>query len=428
MPRGHRHTREVCARTGDNVVRDVICTYPPRTFKGIAELQSAFGVGSETDTPHAGISITAGSTALSARSVSAINPRLLAMRFTSRELDLVVTGYARGEQVVELAVTDHNDHQLHFYVLAYRLACNEDERGCSPGDLLTEAAERDWTQTTLYDEYDLANTVLDCNTCHQPDGPGTPRILRMQEFNPPWTHWLSDATEGGSVLLEDYFAAKGNEPIAGMPRIRIERANPSNLLALLLARQESEPSVFDGETIEAEVQQSALLEGVHQPEDNSVPGQSATWQLAYERAMRGETIPVPYHDVKVTDPQKLASLTLAYQQYLAGLLPRQDLPDLRDVYPDDPALLADMGFMTRPGLEGKDVLLQACSQCHNDRLDQRVTRAGFNVDLQKLGRPQKDNAIARLLLPDDDLHAMPPRRIRSLSEQARTRLIKLLSQ
>jgi hypothetical protein len=57
---------------------------------------------------------------------------------------------------------------------------------------------------------------------------------------------------------------------------------------------------------------SAALAGGNQPMDNRIPGSSPTWQEAYERSKRGEFIPVPYHDVKVTDPDKLARMTEAY--------------------------------------------------------------------------------------------------------------------
>jgi hypothetical protein len=85
-----------------------------------------------------------------------------------------------------------------------------------------------------------------------------------------------------------------------------------------------------------------------------------------------------------------------------------------------------MGFTTEPGLDGKGVLLQACAQCHNGRLDQTVSRARFDVDLDRLGRSQKDRAIERLLLPEGDPRHMPPARLRSLDQEATTRLIDLL--
>ena len=99
---------------------------------------------------------------------------------------------------------------------------------------------------------------------------------------------------------------------------------------------------------------------------------------------------------------------------------------MRDVFPDDHALLAEMGMSTEPGLSGEAVLLQACAQCHNDRLDQELSRARFRADLQGLTRAEKELAIARLSLPPNDLLAMPPARFRVLSQEARARAIQAL--
>jgi mono/diheme cytochrome c family protein len=135
---------------------------------------------------------------------------------------------------------------------------------------------------------------------------------------------------------------------------------------------------------------------------------------------------VPYHDVKVTEPAKLERMTDAYQAFLRGELDRSELPDIRDVFPDDPVRLAEMGMATEPGLQGEAVLIQACSQCHNDKLDPSLSRARFRANLQGMSRAEKDLAIRRLLLPQNDIHAMPPARLRTLSAQARGRAIEAL--
>jgi mono/diheme cytochrome c family protein len=87
-----------------------------------------------------------------------------------------------------------------------------------------------------------------------------------------------------------------------------------------------------------------------------------------------------------------------------------------------------MGFATEPGMDAQSILTQACSQCHNDRLDQSLSRAHFNVDLSKVSRGEKDAAITRLRLPGTNPRAMPPRRFRTLSPAARAALIALLRQ
>jgi len=105
---------------------------------------------------------------------------------------------------------------------------------------------------------------------------------------------------------------------------------------------------------------------------------------------------VPYHDVKVTDPDKLAAMTAAYVDYREGRLAREDLPDIRDIFPDDPMLRARMGLETEPGMSGERSAHEACAQCHNDRLDQTLSRARFNVDLSRLSDDEKARAVARV--------------------------------
>ncbi|MEY4582917.1 MAG: hypothetical protein RL701_7620, partial [Pseudomonadota bacterium] len=251
--------------------------------------------------------------------------------------------------------------------------------------------------------------------------------VRMQEFETPWTHWFFQGSRGGKALIADYLAAKTGEELAGLPALSIEYSTPSSLnIFASYAGSPQQPNMFDSLTIESEVVASAALSGGNQPEDNSVPGVSPTWRALYERAQRGEAIPVPYHDVKVTDPAKLARMTEAYQAYRRGELPRDQLPDLRDVFPDDPQRLAAMGLATEPGLGGEAVLMQACSQCHHERLDPELSRARFRADLQGMSRAEKDLAIVRLQLPAHDALAMPPARLRVLSAEAREHALEVL--
>jgi len=249
----------------------------------------------------------------------------------------------------------------------------------------------------------------------------------MQELETPWTHWFFRSSEGGRALIADYIAAKGDETLAGLSREQIEGSHPGSLfMQALYGGGYEQPNVFDSQAIEDEVRASAALRGGNQPFDNAIPGESATWREGYERSKRGEAITFPYHDVKVTDPAKLARMTDAYQAYRRGDLDRSDLPDIRDVLPDDPQRLAEMGILTEPGLSGEEVLLQACSTCHNARLDQDLSRARFRADLDGVSRAEKKLAIARLELPEDDPRAMPPPRLRRLTAEARKRAIEAL--
>jgi hypothetical protein len=66
--------------------------------------------------------------------------------------------------------------------------------------------------------------------------------------------------------------------------------------------------------------------------------------------------------------------------------------------------------------------------CHNSRLDQTQTRARFNVmTLDAMSRQEKDLAVTRLQLPDDDPLKMPPPRFHTLSADEQALVIEQLS-
>jgi hypothetical protein len=417
-------TGEVCTRDYDDPVRDVFCADAPPPIRSLSDVQRAFGVEPEYRSILAGFAVTGHSTAVSARSVSAINPRIIFVE-SERPLDgqqLFALAFARGDQIAEMVVRDRVSNELRFYLLTYKQACNAAASGCGPADLLTPATESGWQDVTLRDEEDLKNTELDCRQCHQPDGPGTPKLLRMQEEEIPWTHWFDYVMDGGQALIADYLRMKGDESFAGVSAARMDYIEGSVLPGFVRRGGLDQPNAFQSARIEFEVQESAP----GQPVDNSTPGESAAWREQYEIASRGESISVPYHDVKVTDPQKLEAAIEAYQSYQRGELPPEALPDFRDIFPDDPKLLAELGFATEPGLDGEGVLLQACAQCHNERLDQTISRADFIADLSKLDDEQRAEAIKRVQLPIDDPLVMPPARFRRLSDEAKERLVGVL--
>jgi len=425
---GEAQRKALCDRARPDVVSDVFCAGEGPNITSLAELRSALDIITLDGMAEEGFAITGNSTSLSARSVSAINPRMVYMRPPGvRGNEFISMAFARGEQFAELVVRNRATDELTFYLAMFTQGCNDAAGGCTPGDLLTEAVESNWERLDLYIEDDLVNTPLDCLVCHQPDGPGTPKLLRMQEIDPPWNHWFFNLSDGGHAMIDDYLAAKGDEPFAGLVGSDVYQSNPGLLSSTLyFAGSGLQPNEFVSAVIEREVKASAAARGGNQPMDNSVPGESATWSAIYERAKRGEAISVPYHDVKVTDPGKLARMTQAYTDYREGRLAREELPDIREVYPDDPVLLANMGFATEPGLGGKELVLQACAQCHNDRLDQSVSRARFNVDIGRLSGEQKELATARIMLAADHPGVMPPVRFRTLSDEAKAELIDYL--
>jgi hypothetical protein len=156
------------------------------------------------------------------------------------------------------------------------------------------------------------------------------------------------------------------------------------------------------------------------------PQPSATWYDAYAAFKRGEFLPLPHFDPRPTDPEKQARLTEAYSRYRAGEIAAEALPDLADIFPDDPQVRAEIGLQTEPLATPAEALIQGCGMCHNDVLDQTLSRARFNIDLSKLGRGELDAAIARLKMAPETREAMPPAGRRQLDATTRDQLIDYL--
>lgn len=424
LPSGSDQLKVLCGRPGQDKVRKVFCSPNPPEIRGLADLQKALGLGivdparigrgNNGTGGNAAFVFSAGSSSLVGKFTSAINPRLI--MFTppngNQIPDLVALGFVRGEQFAEIIAGDPATRQLNFFLVHFEQDCNAKEGGCKVGELLTPGVEKDWKKISIFEDVDIQNTIVDCKQCHQPDGEGTPKILRMQELRNPWTHFMRDNTNGGQALIADYQAAHGTaEDYAAIPAAMISSSDPAKLEDLIRDNGfGNQPNEFPTRAIEGEVRNSSP----GQPRDNTVPGTSQTWQTIYDRFVAGQFIAPPYHDVKVTDPQKLSTMTKAYQDFRGGILDRSLLPDIRDVFPDN--ALRDMGLMVKAGLTGPQLLMNACAQCHNSKLPQNITRARFNVDLSKMSREEKDLAIERLKLPETDPRRMPPSRIRSLSE------------
>jgi hypothetical protein len=74
-----------------------------------------------------------------------------------------------------------------------------------------------------------------------------------------------------------------------------------------------------------------------------------------------------------------------------------------------------------------EALIQACGACHNDVLDQSVSRARFNIALATMDSAEIAQAITRLNLDRSAPLAMPPLGARELGSDERSRLLHYLS-
>ena len=458
-----------CARPGDDAVRDLFCADAPPDIRSLRDLQDllelnqvpqvalpepAYDLDAATlDAGYAAddggyaadggdyaaegdasyveslddstivdtVIVLAHSTALSGHLVSPINPRAIVLGPSS------VMTFQRGVQQIELVTRARDRGGFVFFLLSFSQACNERDAGCSPGDLYTPRIESGWTKVSIRDDEELKNTSLDCRQCHQ-RGRDMPMLL-MRELQAPWIHFFEPQSSSsgalqlpgvrGRDLVEDYLRAKGDEPYGGIDAYTL-RHTVGFVLQNVVPRDQ--PLNFDSPSIEDE---RYPFDGTRYA---STPSPSPTWLRGYDAFKRGEQLALPYFDARPADAQKLAALSEAYRQYRAGKLSADALPDLSNVFPDDPAVRAQIGLQTEPDATPAEALVQACGSCHNDVLDQTISRARFNIDLSRMGRAQLDLAIERIQRAPNEVGVMPPPEGRQLDAAGRARLLTYLSQ
>lgn len=186
---------------------------------------------------------------------------------------------------------------------------------------------------------------------------------------------------------------------------------------LQLAVDNFQPLEFDAPTIEAELDANT---------EEKTKRRSASWDTAYAAFKRGEQLALPHFELRPTDAAKQRALSEAYTRYRKNEIDSDALPDLSDIFPDDRQVRAEIGLVTEPGATPSETLIQACGACHNDVLDQTLSRARFNVALARMSREELDLAIARIQLPSTDGAAMPPQGMRQLDPEAKKELITYL--
>jgi hypothetical protein len=396
-----------------DVVRDLFCSADPPQIASLAALEAALGVPTPIGvrSESSGAVMLAHSTALSGELVSELNPRAILI---SKGISIA---FSRGLQQVEIAAAERGrEGHFNFYLLEFTQACNHEAEGCGPAQLYAAGVEADWQSLTVRDDEDLKNTASDCRQCHQR---GTDKaILLMREYHSPWTHFFGpDADEPksypeptGSALLRDFLRLQGDQPYANIAPGTLKVLSG---LVLQLLVDPAQPLRYEGSKITGE--RWPWREGGYPAQ----PERSATWDAAFAAWQRGEQLALPFYAPRVTDPAKQAALIEQYRS-------TGELPDLADIFPDDPQLRAEIGLQTTPDATAAQTLIQACGGCHNDVLDQNISRARFNIALARMDRAELDVAVARLLAAPDDPGVMPPRGRRQIPRDKLRELIEYL--
>lgn len=400
----------VCGRgRGDSFAKALCESGRPPAIGNLAALLEFAGLGS--DDPRA-FALTGNSTSLVARSVSAINPRILVFPRVESDLKrleaMTAIGFVRGEQFVEIVSRDSATSELNFYLIRFEQNCSYDAAGCDLASMLTEEIEHDWTAYSVYDHEDLEQTSFDCLSCHRPAGVDSPRILRMQELESPWLHWFpqrfGQQTESDRVLTAEFVEAHSTDTqYGGIPLGTIANAldegSGAQLEALVRAEGfQNQPNPFDAK-IAAEVKS----------------GVSTTWDARFQVHLRGEAIAVPFPGIDVTDETKRGAAMRSYADVVQGLAPRETLLDTREIFSDDAS--SKLSFVPWSPSDGRAVLLQMCSRCHDGRGNPALAKNEFNVlRLDEMTREIRDRAITRITATGP--LRMPPWRAGSLAQES----------
>lgn len=368
--------------------------------------------------------LTGNSTSLVAKNVSALNPRILVFPRVDSELEAVndytIVGFVRGERFAEIASRDQTTGEPNFYLLRFEQKCDYDG-SCDLASALTEEVEHDWTAYSIYSEPELENTSFDCLTCHRVQGFGKSKILRMQELSSPWLHWFPQRfvqrTDSDRVLTAQFAEIHGQDKqYGGIPVATIQNAvddgSGAQLEALIRAQgYADQPNVFDPR-IEAEAKDG---------------GESATWLQQWTLATQGGAITVPYPRADVTDPNKRAAATQSYKDVVSGAAARSTLLDIRDVFSEDAT--QKLSFVPKAGADGRAVLVQMCSRCHDGRADPAIGRSRFNVmALDQMSAEELALARERLQEPAGSVLKMPPWRTGELTPEALAAALAALPQ
>jgi DNA-binding beta-propeller fold protein YncE/mono/diheme cytochrome c family protein len=399
----------ICGRgRGDSFARALCAGGRRPEIRDMEELLQLVGLADRR-----AFGLTANSTSLVAMSVSAINPRILVFPRIDSDLkppdSMTAVGFVRGEPFVELVSRDPSTGDLNFYLLSFEQKCGYDSGGCDLASLLTDEIESNWTAYSVYDQDDLESTSFDCKSCHQPNGPNTKRILRMQELASPWMHWFPQRfvqrTESDQILGAEFAAAHqydrqyGGIPIEAITDA-IDEGSGAQLEAFVRAEGfGDQPNPFDAQ-IAAEMK----------------TGASVTWEARFQVHLAGEAIAVPYPRIDVTDEAKRTAAVRSYTDVVRGAAARDSLLDLREVFSADAT--EKLSFVSQPGADGKAVLLQMCARCHDGRGNPELAKNQFNVGaLDRLSPDKKALAITRLNATAAGAR-MPPWRVGTLTPEA----------
>jgi len=426
---GPDQTARVCSRGAKDRVATALCAKPAPVLRSLGDLYRALRLDQPGERLVAAATHSLG---LSARTVSGLNPRVLVYQDISHKRrpvtyeEIVVAGFTRGEQLVEMAAVDPATYDYNFYVLHFEQACNRSR--CTPEDLLTERIETGWTDWTLYADRDVEDTALDCASCHQPFGVGSHKLLLMRQVFDPWMHWAdfrggdertlcpeppTDGSAGKVVAVVDGLAplraVEGpTGHYAGVAVSELQAAKSGELFVRFVAdadglirRSPYRPADYSSVDMFMFQTREVLCERFH-------TGQSPTWdrhrRTAFDRGM-----PVPYYGPDILDAQRRSEVVADRTSFLR----RHGSDDAFEVASSfmRSEVATAVGFVPQKQDTAPEILRSMCVRCHAANVDGQLRRARFNAESIDRLDPVTATAIRRrLVLPRTSPELMPPLR------------------
>jgi hypothetical protein len=444
---GPAQTAAACAYGPVDPVARALCATPSPAVTGLADLYRVLGLGPDNGGRAAAATHSLG---LAARTVSALNPRVVAFpRYSPLDDDrIAAAAFSRGEPFVELVGYDPGARAFNFYLLTFRPACGD---ACAPADLLTDRLESGWRGWTLYADRDLEETPLDCTSCHRPDGAGAPQRLLMRQVDGPWMHWgdfrgvmpptACDDGAGGTTIADGTIAADGADLLRAIdgPLGRHGGVAVADLVAapsgydlssfLYYAAGHadgagdipclspdcpfSEPAPFPSQAILC---------------DRLVTGRADVAGGAWDRyraAARLRGFPVPYFDPDVVDPAARAVVADDFAAFLATA-EGDAFTTLAGLISADASRA--IGFVPGEEETADAILRSQCARCHDGRADARLARSRFDATaLDHLDAAGAAEVVRRVTSPRNAPDRMPPLRAGELPGWAIARVTDRLA-
>ena len=364
---------------------------------------------------------------LVSRTTSVLNPRAI---LYDSATPFLAFGFARGDNVVEIAAQDPNSADINFFLVKYQHSCDASDT-CTTGDNFATANENNWTRVDLYTGHeDLNNTPRQCDTCHRPQGfdftakTGSKAILRMQELVNPWTHWFR-SNRGSAGLLNSFCAAhKGayatlpNAVICGNNAPQNTGGDPANMQRNLIQNHnfDKNPDVF-----------TFSGNNINNDSNAFVGPPPATWLTAFDNVLAGKFIHIPHYEINIFDQGKVNAAIPLVAAVEAGSMPMNAMPSLHAedfARPEVLPIIGHAALVTNPRTNADatavEIINQQCATCHQGVYTGSGNRELFKVsdfpaNLTDLEKMRIANRICRA---PTSLYLMPPTMFADLDDTA----------